>query len=61
LQRVFSPEKIQNALLSAQCRPLEKGYWEVFGNEDFLQINRLLGKDWTRQYIPLEVLRTYGK
>lgn len=61
LQRVFSPEKIQNALLSAQCRPLEKGYWEVFGNEDFLQINSLLGKDWTRQYVPLEVLRSYGK
>lgn len=57
----ISPEKIQNALLSARCRPLDKGYWEVFGNEDFLRINELLGKNWTRQFIPLEFLRNYGK
>ena len=61
LNRQFSPEKIQRALLSAQCRSLEKGYWEVFGNDDFLKINGLLDKKWIHQYIPLEVLRTYGK
>lgn len=61
LQGQFSPERIQRALLSAQCRPLEKGYWEVFGNEDFLKINELLDKKWTQQYVPVEVLRAYGK
>ncbi len=57
----LSPDKIQRALLSAQCRPLDKGYWEVFGNDDFLKINELLGKKWTQQYVPLEVLRRYGR
>ncbi len=57
----LSPTRIQKALLSAQCRPLDKGYWEVFGNDDFLKINELLGKNWTQQYVPLEVLRRYGK
>ncbi|NLB19676.1 MAG: IS1634 family transposase [Clostridium sp.] len=57
----LSPERIQKALYSAQCRPLEKGYWEVFGNEDFVEINQLLNKKWVRQYVPLEVLRKYGR
>ena len=61
LEWQLSPERIQSALLSAQCRPLEKGYWEVFGNEDFLKINELLGKKWSHQFVPLEVLRTYAK
>lgn len=61
LNRQFSPDKIQKALLSAQCRPLEKGYWEVFGNDDFLKINYLLEKEWNHQYVPIEVLRSYGK
>ena len=57
----LSPERIQSALLSAQCRPLEQGYWEVFGNDDFLEINETLGKKWDRQYVPLEALKKYGK
>lgn len=57
----LSPERIQSALLSAQCRPLEQGYWEVFGNDDFLEINETLGKKWNRQYVPLEALKKYGK
>lgn len=57
----LSPERIQSALLSAQCRPLEQGYWEVFGNNDFLEINETLGKKWNRQYVPLEALKKYGK
>ena len=57
----LSPERIQSALLSAQCRPLDKGYWEVFGSNDFLKINELLEKKWDFQFVPLEVLRTYGK
>lgn len=57
----MSPERTQKALLSAQCRPLEQGYWEVFGNDEFLKINTLLGKKWLYQYVPLEVLRNYGK
>lgn len=61
LDRQLSPERIQGALLSAQCRPLDKGYWEVFGNDDFLTINELLGKKWLHQFVPLEVLRKYGK
>eukprot|EP00831_Metopus_contortus_P081795 TRINITY_DN8692_c0_g1_i2.p1 TRINITY_DN8692_c0_g1~~TRINITY_DN8692_c0_g1_i2.p1 ORF type:complete len:508 (+),score=48.88 TRINITY_DN8692_c0_g1_i2:103-1626(+) len=61
LEWQLSPERIQSALLSAQCHPLEKGYWEVFGNEDFLKINELLGKKWSHQFVPLEVLRTYAK
>lgn len=61
LSKEFSPDKIQAALQSAQCRPLDKGYWEVFGNDDFLKINELLGKQWDRQYVTLEVLKSYGK
>lgn len=61
LEGALSPARIQEALLSAQCRPMDKGYWEVFGNEDFLRINELLGKKWTQQYVPLEVLRRYGR
>ena len=57
----FSPERIQAALQSAQCRPMEQGYWEVFGDDDFLEINETLGKKWDRQYVPLEVLKKYGK
>lgn len=57
----ISPERMQKALISAQCRSLEKGYWEVFGNEDFLKINDLLGKKWTKQYVTLEKLKSYGK
>lgn len=57
----LSPERIQSALLSAQCRPLEQGYWEVFGNDDFLEINEILGNKWNRQYVPLEALKKYGK
>ena len=57
----FSPERIQAALLSAQCRPMVHGYWEVFGDDDFLEINETLGKKWDRQYVPLEVLKKYGK
>ncbi len=57
----LSPERIQSALRSAQCRPLEQGYWEVFGNDDFLEINETLGKKWDRQYVPLEALKKYGK
>jgi len=57
----ISPERIQKALISAQCRSLEKGYWEVFGNEDFLKINEILKKEWTKQYVPLEKLKSYGK
>lgn len=57
----FSPERIQSALQSAQCRPMEQGYWEVFGDDDFLEINETLGKKWDRQYVPLEVLKKYGK
>lgn len=61
LDRQLSPERIQGALLSARCRPLDKGYWEVFGNDDFSTINELLGKKWLHQFVPLEVLRKYGK
>jgi transposase len=57
----FSPERIQAALQSAQCRPMEQGYWEVFGNNDFLEINEILEKKWNRQYVPLEALKKYGK
>lgn len=57
----FSPERIQAALQSAQCRPMEQGYWEVFGDDDFLEINETLGKKWDRQYVPLEVLKKYRK
>jgi len=57
----LSPERIQSALLSAQCRPLEQGYWEVFGNDDFLEINEILGNKWNRLYVPLEALKKYGK
>ena len=57
----FSPERIQAALQSAQCRPMEQGYWEVFGDDDFLEINETLGKKWDRQYVPLEALKKYGK
>ncbi|HEX5351046.1 MAG TPA: hypothetical protein VFW58_05430 [Trichococcus sp.] len=53
----LSPERIQSALLSAHCRPLDKGYWEVFGSDDFLKINELLGKKWLHQFVPLEGLR----
>ena len=61
LNRQFSPERIQAALQSAQCRPMGQGYWEVFGNNDFLEINEILEKKWNRQYVPLEVLKKYGK
>jgi transposase len=57
----FSPERIQAALQSAQCRPMEQGYWEVFGNDDLLEINEILEKKWNRQYVPLEALKKYGK
>lgn len=57
----LSPERIQAALKSAQCRPLEKGYWEVFGNEDFQTLNRLLEIPWDKQYVQLEKLRKYGR
>lgn len=56
----LSPKRIQKALHSARCRPLEKGYWEVFGNDDFQTLNTLLGRDWTKQYVPLEKLKQYG-
>lgn len=61
LNRQFSPERIQAALQSAQCRPMGQGYWEVFGNNDFLEINEILEKKWNRQYVPLEALKKYGK
>lgn len=61
LDGMISPERIQEALKSAQCRPLEQGYWEVFGNEDFLEINERMGLKWDKQYVPLEKLRKYGK
>lgn len=61
LNRQFSPERIQAALQSAQCRPMGQGYWEVFGNNDFLEINETLEKKWNRQYVPLEALKKYGK
>src|SRR5690554_201321 len=61
LNRQFSPERIQAALQSAQCRPMEQGYWAVFGNDDFLEINEILEKKWNRQYVPLEALKKYGK
>ena len=57
----FSPERIQTALQSAQCRPMEQGYWEVFGNDDFQEINETIEKKWNRQYVPLEALKKYGK
>lgn len=61
LDGALSPERIQTALNSAQCRPLSQGYWEVFGNEDFNEMNKFLGIDWNKQYVPLEKLRRYGK
>jgi hypothetical protein len=56
----YSPAIIKEALSSAQCKELDKGYWEVFGNASFLEINKLLNVDWDRQYVPLEQLRKYG-
>ena len=61
LDGALSPERIQGALRSAQCKPLKQGYWEVFGDEDFLKINELLGKSWKKRNVPLEVLRKYGR
>lgn len=61
LDHTFSPQKIQKALRSAQCHPLDRGYWEVFGNVDFQRINEALGMDWTKRYVPLEKLQQYGK
>jgi len=56
----YSPALIKEALESAQCKELDKGYWEVFGSENFLEINKLLKLDWVKQYVPLEKLRKYG-
>ncbi|WP_410173268.1 transposase [Eubacterium aggregans] len=61
LDHALSPHRIQKALCSARCRPLDQGYWEVLGNEDFQRINTLLGQDWTRRYVPFEKLKQYGK
>lgn len=57
----MSPKVIQEALNSAQCRPLGQGYWEVFGNKDFQRLNLLLGNEWNHQYVRLEKLRKYGQ
>lgn len=56
----LSPQLIQEALKSAQCRPLDQGYWEVFGNSDFQQLNHHLKISWERQYVPLEQLKKYA-
>lgn len=57
----YSPAILKEALGSAQCKELDKGYWEVFGNDNFLDINRTLELDWNKQYVPIEKLRKYGK
>jgi hypothetical protein len=44
-----------------QCRRLEKGYWEVFDDDDFLKNNELLENKRIHQYVSLEVPRNYGK
>lgn len=58
---ILSPERIQEALKSAQCRQLEQGYWEVFGNEDFQKLNKMLGIEWDKQYVVFEKLKKYGR
>ena len=57
----FSPAKIKDALNSAQCKEMTKGYWEVFGNTDFLELNKKLNLNWNKQYVSIEKLRKYGK
>ncbi|WP_460056159.1 hypothetical protein, partial [Pseudolactococcus yaeyamensis] len=52
---------VQEALNSAKCQELSQGYWEVFGNEDFLALNKQLKIDWEKQYVALEELRQFAR
>lgn len=59
--QMMSPSRLQEALNSAKCQELSQGYWEVFGNEDFIALNKRLKIDWEKQYVPLEELRQFAK
>jgi len=57
----LSPNRIKVALKSAKCRELERGYWEVFGNEDLKILHRHLNIEWNNKYVTIEKLRRYGR
>jgi len=61
LENKYSPRKLVEALNSAKCRPLNNDYWEVFGSETFLEINKSLGVSWESHVVSVEKLRGYGK
>ena len=56
----FSILKIVEGLKSGRSQELSKGYWQVQGNEDFIEMNKMLNIFWEKEFVKYEELKKYG-
>lgn len=57
----YSPERIINALNSCRSNDLKNGYYRVQANEDMIEMNSMLGIEWTKMNVKSEQLTNYAK
>lgn len=57
----MSPERMIRALNSAKATRLQDDYYRLQESPDMLELNKLLGLDWTKGVVKFEELRNYAK
>jgi hypothetical protein len=57
----MSVERIVNALKSAVCEELGKGFWKVEANKDLVVLNQKLGIDWGKHFVTFKRLNNYSR